>query len=490
MKQRAAGAVVALVGILTLVGCGMYTPAITVTVFSPSQSPAIIATTVLSTPTPSLPTFSPDDLTLHPVSCANLERSWGNWVVTIDVLNRLIASHQTCGEEPLKSKLYAAHFNFAVVLEQSGNVQTALENYHAAFNLNPRRDEALKALARLNNLPAPTAAACATVSPNVVDPSPTEQPDLNRFVTIQNGAFIYEGQIFMVKGVNYYPRHAPWQRFLEQANIGEISDELDLIQQAGFNTIRIFLWYEPLFNCAPELAVPVEAMFAKLDSILTLAEEHHLKVIVTLNDLPDLYFRSLYTDFARYDAQTAYIVRRYRNSSVIMAWDIRNEGDLDYLRANYPGLTQDRVVNWVKHISAVVKQNDSYHPITAGWFGDPGETEPYVDFLSFHHWESAEQLTMRINDYKVESSKPLLLEEVGYHSWNSTSQSPSEESAQATNLQQAIRTADSNGIAGWLVWTAFDFDPEPGQPENIEHYFGLWRLDLTAKPSLDMLPFP
>jgi hypothetical protein len=37
------------------------------------------------------------------------------------------------------------------------------------------------------------------------------------------------------------------------------------------------------------------------------------------------------------------------------------------------------------------------------------------------------------------------------------------------------------------VWTAFDFDPVPGQTISPEYRFGLWRIDLTPKPALNAL---
>jgi hypothetical protein len=102
----------------------------------------------------------------------------------------------------------------------------------------------------------------------------------------------------------------------------EVATELDLIQQAGFNTIQVFLRYEPLFTCQPENAIPNnEENFAKVDKLFELGCERDLKIIVTLNDLPDLTFRPLYSDWSHYDTQTVYLVRWYRNEPNILAWD-------------------------------------------------------------------------------------------------------------------------------------------------------------------------
>ena len=244
------------------------------------------------------------------------------------------------------------------------------------------------------------------------------------------------------------------------------------------------MWYDPLFTCDPEKAVPNAAGFAKLDGIIALARERGLHLIVTLNDLPDLYFRPLYTDYARYDAQTAFIVKRYNDESAILAWDLRNEGDLDYGANNGPArFTSEAVLNWLAHLSNIVRQNDNRHLITAGWWGDAAVTNEWVDFVSFHHWTDAASITERIKAMHDKSVKPIIVEEVGYPAWNQAS-----EANQAQALRNVIATAEEEGIAGWLVLAAFDFAPPAENPANPEHFFGLWRMDLTPKPALADLP--
>jgi endo-1,4-beta-mannosidase len=229
-----------------------------------------------------------------------------------------------------------------------------------------------------------------------------------------------------------------------------------------------------------------------VDALIEMARSRDLKLIVTLNDLPDLYFRPLYTDWARYDAQTTYIVRRYRNEPVILAWDLRNEPDLDWgADGRQPVTAQLPVVDWLTHIEALVHANDPYHLITVGWWGDPSQIEDGIDILSFHHWGEASELAARVGDYHQRSNgKPLLLEEVGYHSWVNAPQSARSFEAQADILSRVVGMAEEKQLPGWLVWTAFDFAPLPGQPESYEHFFGLWTLDLTPKPALNALPLP
>lgn len=439
---------------------------------------------------PRSPLSSP---TVSFATCANVDANWGeDWTAALAALEELNALGLSCGGEPLPRKMYAAHFNYATALEDEGEVETAIEHYEAAFRLDPRRQEALSALIRLDALPEPTPPACTNPGTRLPDPARPQSPDLSAFVTTEDEQLMLDGEVFTIRGVNYYPRHAPWHRFLEEADPTEVARELDLIQAAGFNTVRIFLWYDPLFTCEPEDALPDEAAFRRVDMLLASARERELRVIVTLNDLPDLTFRPLYTDWARYDAQTVYIVRRYRHEPHILAWDLRNEGDLDYgaHREGEGRFSEEEVLKWLAHTSEVVREHDPHHLITTGWWGDPVATAPYVDLLSFHHWWDAERLQTRIEGYREQTNKPLLLEEIGYHSWAVAPHNPRSERTQAELLQVGLGIVEEEELAGWVVWTAFDFVPAAGLPATHEHFFGLWRSDLSPKPALDALPRP
>ncbi len=456
-----------------------------------SQPPSSPANTQLIPTEVSTPVASATRQVVSQVfTCAEVESHWGNdWPKTIAAIDGLIQEKQTCGEEPLLGKKYAALFIYANTLEEAGEIELAIRYYTDAFSIDANRAEALNALVRLDALPEATAVPCNSSSSPLPDPASKEEADSTQFISAQENQLVFQDEQFKVRGVNYYPRQAPWHKFLQESDLGDIEKELSLIKAAGFNTIRIFLWYEPLFTCDPEDAIPNEAAFQKVDQIIQLAVANNLKLIVTLNDLPDLLFRPLYTDWERYDAQTTYIVRRYRNEPAILAWDLRNEGDLDY--GVRPGdkvnFNQEEVINWLAHTSEIVRENDPYHLTTAGWWGNPLITADYVDILSFHHWHDASSLQIRIKTITQNSNKPILLEEIGYHSWQNAPQDQRSEETQANLLKEAIAITESENTVGWLIWTAFDFEPEPGQTPNYEHYFGLWRTNLTPKPALNQL---
>jgi endo-1,4-beta-mannosidase len=176
-------------------------------------------------------------------------------------------------------------------------------------------------------------------------------------------------------------------------------------------------------------------------------------------------------------------VSRYRDEPATLAWDLRNEGDLDYGARDGSGrFEREAVLAWLAHAAEIVRANDDHHLITAGWWGDATETASIVDILSVHHWTDAAELESRIGALREQSSKPILIEEVGYPSWGEGG-----ETFQAETLAEVIGTAEPSQVAGWLIWTAFDFTPIDGQPDSPEYHFGLWRTDLTPKPALGAL---
>lgn len=440
--------------------------------------PTDTSTPIAPTPTQLPPYTHTPTPPIASATCADLDTAWAaaDWALALTVVEQLEAARLTCGDEALADKRYAAHINYAAALETQGEEQAAIEQYRSALTANGRGNEALQALIRLKALPEPTPPPCQP------EPLPAYTPVASTgWVRVEGEQLLTEAaQPFTIRGVNYYPRHAAWEQFLTHSDPAEVAQELDLIAAAGFNTLRIFVWYDPLFTCAPEEAVPNPAGFARLDEFIAAAHARGLYLIVTLHDLPDLIFRPLYTDWARYDAQTAFIVHRYQNEPTILAWDLRNEGDLDY-----DEFGRRPVLDWLAHAGEVVRANDSRHLLTAGWFSNAAETASIVDLLSFHHWRTAPELAARIEQLRAVTDRPILLEEVGYPSainWD--------EAEQAQRLRNVLGAAEQYGLAGWLVWVAFDFPSPDPQTTNAEYFYGLWRLDLSPKPALEAIPRP
>jgi hypothetical protein len=337
--------------------------------------------------------------------------------------------------------------------------------------------------------PITTPNPCADGTGEVVGANlPTYIPSLvPTFVTLENGQFVVGDEVYTVRGVNYYPARYPWRRFLTETDLAAVRVEFLLLRTVGLNTLRLFLWNEALFTCTSTGFTPNSDAFTRLDAVIHEAALQGLRLIITLNDLPDdsLYTNPLYTQ-----AQTRLIVERYRNEPAVLAWDLRNEGDIDYGSNDSLGrgkFARDDVLNWLGKTAEQVRGLDSNHLITAGWLRDSESTAPYVDFLSFHHWEDAGNLRERITAMRA-AGKPILLEEFGYSTFRV---SPEE---QRRLIGEAIGVSDAENLLGWLIWTAFDFPldatcmpPACPSQDNAEHHFGLWYPDYTPKPIVQFL---
>ncbi len=310
---------------------------------------------------------------------------------------------------------------------------------------------------------------------------------MDEFVTLHDGRFAVGDSIFNARGVNYYPARFPWRRFLTESDIDTIRNELLLLRTTGFNSLRLFLWNEALFTCNSGEMQPNKDVFERLDVIIQEAAAQGFRLIVTLNDLPD---ETIYTNPAYLQAQTQFIVQRYHDEAAILAWDLRNEGDIDYGANDTFGrgkFSKEAVLDWLKQTAEQVRNLDSKHLITAGWLKDSIATADDVDFLSFHHWEDAGKLRERISQLR-EAEKPILLEEFGYSTMR---MSPDD---QSRTIAEVIGAADAENLLGWLIWAAFDFPldatcvrPACPSQDNAEHHFGLWFPDYTPKPAVEML---
>ncbi|MEO0562162.1 MAG: cellulase family glycosylhydrolase [Chloroflexota bacterium] len=344
---------------------------------------------------------------------------------------------------------------------------------------------------RLNNPPPLATCDTATIEA-ALDELPAYTPTSDQpFVTLSNDGFSVDGQPLRLRGVNYYPAAYPWRRFLTETDPATLDRELSMLAEAGFNSLRIFLWNEALFQCEGDGAVPEPAAFARLDSVFDAAAQHGFYVMPTLNDLPDLEAYPLYDNPPHIIAQTAFIVERYRDEPTIIAWDLRNEGDIDYDGFNafdQGAFPQSDVIDWLAETSTAVRALDDNHLITAGWRFNEQHTAPYVDFISFHHWRGADTLRSRLA--RMGHDKPVLLQEFGFTTWDLS------EDVHATAIRDVVRLVEYErpDVLGWMVWTAFDFPLTatcyPGDcisADNREHHFGLYYPDGTPKPAAKIL---
>jgi hypothetical protein len=326
------------------------------------------------------------------------------------------------------------------------------------------------------------------------DYTPTE----GEFITINNRMF-WDGETpFIVRGLNYYPAEFPFLPFMD-VDVDTLQDDLNIIKDTGINTLRIFIWSEPLFTCPGNGVVPVAQGFEHLDTIIQTIAEHNIRLIVTLNEFPAKMSLSPY-EYPDLNAQRmAFLVERYKNEPAILAWDVRNSGNLDYQRGNSAGIdyspdhSRVDILDWLIRTAGAIREADPNHLITAGWSDDVMATSLAVDFLSFQYWDKPANFLNHLSEIRQQSDKAILLIATGYES---ATTNPSQQSlALRELLEQAEGTIETDNLAGWLVWTAFDFMPGSGCkpvpcPEGLSdprHYYGIWKVSGTPKPAVNVI---
>ena len=121
------------------------------------------------------------------------------------------------------------------------------------------------------------------------------------------------GSPFFVLGINYsgYFDRAwkMWETDLYDPNL--IARDFRKAQQSGFNTIRLFVHKALLEEIR-------QNTFVKLDETLSLAQDHKLLVMLTLND-------AHYLNLKRVGELDAKIAARYKDVPTIFAYDLENE---------------------------------------------------------------------------------------------------------------------------------------------------------------------
>ncbi|ALM07466.1 glycosyl hydrolase family 5 [Sediminicola sp. YIK13] len=293
-------------------------------------------------------------------------------------------------------------------------------------------------------------------------------------------------EISMSKGVNYYPKDSPWAMFGDNFKEEIVDKDFDILQKMGLNTVRIFVPYEDF-----GIAKVDEQKLAKLKRTLDKAGAHELKVIVTLFDFYGDYDIRDWTFTHRHAEQ---IVTALKDHEALLAWDIKNEPDLDFESRG-----KEVVLAWLEQLVLIVKQWDKNHPVTIGWSNPEVAVQlsEEVDFVSFHYYKELSQFKAAID--MLQSSIPdkvLVLQEYGYSSyygiWNGYQ---GDQKDQADYYKQIQTILDKEHIP-FLFWTMYDFEEVPTSVvgslpwrRERQKYFGFLDSEGEAKPSFRFLDY-
>lgn len=285
-----------------------------------------------------------------------------------------------------------------------------------------------------------------------------------------------------IKGINYYPQKSPWKSFWMDYNPTVINKDFSSIASLGFNTIRIFIGMRDLGRNEIN-----QSTIANLDHLISEAKRHDLRLIPTLFDFPIGFEISKFPTYIR---QLEFIVDRYKHDNTIMAWNLKNEADLDFTANG-----KDEVIRWADLMIDTYKQIDAQHPLTIGWANIENALilENKLDYISLHHYASITELKEFLETREL-AEKPIVIEEFGIPSnksiWNLYLHS---ESRQAKEIKTRIDFYDLHKLP-WIIWTLYDFDEAPSDvfgknplARSKQKGFGILKVDGQKKSVVTLI---
>lgn len=311
--------------------------------------------------------------------------------------------------------------------------------------------------------------------------SPTKKVDLD-IVTTSGRQIIVNNAPYIIKGICYHP--VP--KGSDQRNFGNLTEDLELMVEAGINTIRV---YEP-----------IDDKFV-LDEI----DAAGLKVILGFGYNQGGIFDIISGSFIDY-------VNTYKNHNAILLWELGNEYNY------HPEWFDGDIKNWydaMNNAAQLIHESDSSHPVTTAHGELPDSLalslSKNIDVwgMNVYRWDDP---TTIFSQWSEISKKPMYLSEAGGDSYMTISRDDYKdgynEKAQADankNILNAIFKATEicSGVAmfsftdGW--WKAGNNEkqdpggwapnssgvPYDGSPN--EEYWGIVDIERNKKLTFEVI---
>ncbi|MFN8623158.1 MAG: cellulase family glycosylhydrolase [Chloroflexota bacterium] len=305
------------------------------------------------------------------------------------------------------------------------------------------------------------------------------------FVAAQGGELVADGAALHLDGVDYYPADTPWRDFWAKYDPAVVETDLRRAQRLGFDSIRVFVPY----GQGPDH--PDDVALTGLDDLLGRARALGLRVVVTLFDLDVNYDPGAWSGADRFIDR---VVGRYADDPTILAWDLKNEADLDDRRVGAPLVDQ-----WLLHVLRRLRTLDTGHLVTVGWSTPAmaARLADRLDLVSFHDYGTVSGLGARLATADaavtaaVTGGRPALLTEYGASSWTSPlapgGLGVAGQAREVAALRDAIAAEPT--LDGAMLWGLNDFSGKaaaaPGASawrKGVERSFGVIAADGTDKP--------
>lgn len=266
-----------------------------------------------------------------------------------------------------------------------------------------------------------------------------EKPSVTRAKTIN---------ISEIKGINYYPKSTPWSLFWKEYKSEVIKEDMSLIKTYKLNALRVFLPYNEFALDNSEASRNLQ----NLKDFLQIAKLNDIMVIPTLFDYPIGFEIEKYD---RYISQLGLIINEIKGIESILAWDVKNELDLDF---DHQG--KDASLRWARFMVNEIRNLDPSRPVSIGWSNIKYATElvDELDYISLHQYgKFNEEQYSEIKAF----NKSIMIEEFGESTRNRWSNLLGKsQSTQLNNAKEVINYAESQNM-GWMLWTLHDFTELP-----------------------------
>lgn len=286
-------------------------------------------------------------------------------------------------------------------------------------------------------------------------------------------------KIDRVKGLNYYNQSSPWLNFWLDFDIKIIRKDLLMIKNLRMNTLRVFVPSDGVVR-----GLQHKVMLDKLELLLDECLLMDLDVIITLFDFPVSFDLAYYPKSER---QLESVLTRFKDHAAVLAYDLKNEPDLDFERNG-----KKEVLQWLDYLIEKAKEYDPNHLLTIGWSNpeDAVLLADKLDFISYHYYRDPKSLTLDMLKLKKKVNKPLLLGEFGIPSnkkWYYPIGYSKEE--QSDYIHEMKKEMEINNLP-YLLWTLHDFDDIPTEvfgykkwAHSKQKYFGLIDKNGKKKPA-------
>jgi hypothetical protein len=287
----------------------------------------------------------------------------------------------------------------------------------------------------------------------------------------------------LLKVVNYYPRNRPWTAMWTDWHPEVIDQDFRALQAMGANTVRVSL-FPGTFGFPAARADFTD----RLRQVLDMAGSHGLRVQLTLFD-----WFGRFDDISGSESWMESVLSPYRMDSRIALVEMANEVD--------PGNAV--FVTWARALLLAVHRVLPAVPVTLSVKDNTAQGDlprlvqefkgTSLDLVTVHFYGPAAAVDGFIRRaMAVACPKPIFIGEAGYSLFrNPPEASDVAEYGQAAFFGTVFSAAARYGLALPAPWTMNDFQPRaiPGSfgQQMIEYYFGLLRLDGTARPAVQVV---